>query len=181
MPDRNPSAVHDGHPIALVAEHDLEELLPLMRAYCDFYEVAPSDAALLELSRALIAAPQQEGLQLLARDASGQAVGFATLFWSWSTTSAGRIGTMHDLYVSPHVRGRGLADALISACAERCTERGAVALQWQTAPDNRRAQAVYDRVGGVRESWLSYSLQIPRDEPPRPRPGPRARPGREVD
>ena len=40
-----------------VAEADLTELLPLMRAYCDFYEVAPSDEALLALSRALIADP----------------------------------------------------------------------------------------------------------------------------
>jgi ribosomal protein S18 acetylase RimI-like enzyme len=178
MHARNSSAVPDGHSIATVAEPDLEELLPLMRAYCDFYEVAPSDAALLELSRALIAAPQQEGLQLIAREASGRVVAFATLFWSWSTTSAGRIGTMHDLYVSSHARGRGLADALIAACAERCAEHGAVVLQWQTAHDNRRAQAVYDRVGGVRESWLNYSLAIPAGEPGEPRPGARTRPGR---
>jgi ribosomal protein S18 acetylase RimI-like enzyme len=148
-----------------VTEADLGELLALMRAYCDFYEVTPSDAALLELSRALLADPHREGLQLLARDdASREALGFATLFWSWSTTSAGRIGTMHDLYVSPHARGRGLADGLIAACAERCAERGAVSLQWQTAPDNLRAQAVYDRTGGVREPWLNYALEIPHRE-----------------
>ena len=29
--------------IAVVREEDLDDLLPLMRAYCDFYEVAPSD------------------------------------------------------------------------------------------------------------------------------------------
>jgi hypothetical protein len=42
--------------IERVTEADLAELLPLMRGYCDFYEVAPSDEALLALSRALIAA-----------------------------------------------------------------------------------------------------------------------------
>jgi ribosomal protein S18 acetylase RimI-like enzyme len=163
MRERDPSASSGGHSVTVVAEADLEELLPLMRAYCDFYEVAPSDSALLELARALIADPQREGLQLLARaEASGEAVGFATLFWSWSTTCAGRIGTMHDLYVSPHARGRGLADQLILACADRCAERGAVSLQWQTAPENLRAQAVYDRVGAVREAWLDYALAIPR-------------------
>jgi GNAT superfamily N-acetyltransferase len=164
MPDSDPSVMPGSHSIAVVAEADLGELLPLMRAYCDFYEVAPSDEALLGLSRALIAAPEHEGLQLLARDVSGEAVGFATLFWSWSTTSAGRIGTMHDLYVRPPSRGRGIAEALLAACAERCAERGAVSMQWQTAPENLRAQAVYDRVGGVREQWLSYSLVIPRSD-----------------
>ncbi len=39
-----------------------------MRAYCDFYEVDPSDDALLALSRALIADPDREGVQFLARD-----------------------------------------------------------------------------------------------------------------
>jgi GNAT superfamily N-acetyltransferase len=161
MPDSSISSSRDADSIAVATEADLDELLPLMRAYCDFYEVAPSDGALLELSRALLAAPEHEGLQLLARDARGEAVGFATVFWSWSTTAAGRIGTMHDLYVRPRARGRGLADELIAACADRCAERGAVSLQWQTAPENLRAQAVYDRVGGVRERWLSYALAIP--------------------
>jgi hypothetical protein len=26
--------------------------------------------------------------------------------------------------------------------------------------DNHRAQAVYDRLGGVRERWLSYSIEL---------------------
>jgi hypothetical protein len=38
-----------GHSIRTAAEADLGDLLPLMRAYCDFYGVAPSDAALLGL------------------------------------------------------------------------------------------------------------------------------------
>ena len=41
--------------IATVTEADLDDLLPLMRGYCDFYEVAPSDEALLAMSRKLIA------------------------------------------------------------------------------------------------------------------------------
>jgi hypothetical protein len=49
-----------------VAEGDLPELLPLMRAYCDFYRVGPSDDDLLGMSRALIADTQSEGVQLLA-------------------------------------------------------------------------------------------------------------------
>jgi GNAT superfamily N-acetyltransferase len=145
--------------IAVVAEDDLVDLLPLMRAYCDFYEVAPTDAALLAMSRALIADPEGEGLQLLGRADEGRAaLGFATIFWTWETTRAGRIGIMNDLFVAPRARGAGLAEALIAACRERCRGRGAVALTWQTAPDNHRAQAVYDRVGGRRSQWLDYDL-----------------------
>ncbi len=134
-----------------------------MRGYCDFYEVAPSDVDLLGMARALLADPELEGTQLLARDPDGRAVGFATIFWTWSTLSAARIGVMNDLFVAESARGSGAAEALIGACAERCRRRGAVSLGWQTANDNLRAQAVYDRVGGAREEeWLDYSLDTSR-------------------
>jgi GNAT superfamily N-acetyltransferase len=147
--------------IATVTENDLPELLPLMRGYCDFYEVSPSDDALLAMSRTLIADPELEGLQLIARDDDGRAVGFATIFWTWSTLSASRLGVMNDLFVAETARGGGAANELIAACAERCRERGATSLDWQTARDNLRAQAVYDRVGATRDDrWVDYSLGV---------------------
>ncbi len=107
------------HLITRVGEEDLEELLPLLRAYCDFYEVSPSDEALLALSRALIADPEREGVQLIARTPDGQAGGFATVYWTWQTLSAARLAVMNDLFIVPEARGSGLADRLIAACRER--------------------------------------------------------------
>ena len=144
--------------IERVTEPDLGELLPLLRGYCDFYEVAPPDDELLALSRALIAEPQCEGVQLLARDDEGRAVGFATIYWSWATTSAERIGVMNDLFVAPEGRGTGVAEALIEACRAECAARGAGKLTWQTATDNAAAMKVYDRVGATREQWVDYWL-----------------------
>ena len=149
--------------IAVAGEGDLVELLPLMRAYCDFYEVAPSDDALLEMSRALIADPGREGVQLIARARSGDAIGFATIFWTWSTTRAARVGVMNDLFVSPAARGAAggrVGEALIGACVDCCRAHGAVSLQWQTALDNERAQALYDRIGARRSQWLDYDLPV---------------------
>ena len=144
--------------VSTVGEADLDELLPLVRAYSDFYEVTPTDEALLALSRALIADPQRAGQQFLARDGDGRAIGFATVYWLWSTTSATRIGLMNDLFVAPEGRGSGAAEALIERCREACREHGASKLTWQTAKDNGRAQAVYDRIGGERSEWIDYSL-----------------------
>ena len=141
-----------------VREQDLDELLPLMRGYADFYEVSPTDEQLLSLSRALIADPEHEGVQFIARDGAGHAIGFATVFWLWSTLSASRVGLMNDLFVAPEGRGGGAAEALIERCRAACLERGARRLTWQTAKDNLRAQAVYDRIGGTREEWLDYWL-----------------------
>jgi GNAT superfamily N-acetyltransferase len=145
--------------ISIAGEDDLADLLPLMRGYCDFYEVAPDDDDLLALSRALIADPEREGFQLIARDDSSRPVGFATVFWTWSTLSAARIGVMNDLFVERGARGGGVAEGLIGECARLVHARGGRSLEWQTAKDNLRAQAVYDRVGGERDDrWLSYSL-----------------------
>ena len=157
----------DAMHIEAVTEADLDELLPLMRGYCDFYESAPSDEALMDMSLALLDDPDLEGVQLVARDDDGRAVGFATIFWSWSTTRAARIGVMNDLFVHPDGRGGGYADALIAACIDQARERDAVSLEWQTAKDNLAAQAVYERVGGVREEWLDYSLPTGAERPAR--------------
>lgn len=147
-----------GHSIRLVKTADLDDLLVLMRGYCDFYEVRPSDERLMALATALIDDPDHEGVQLLARDPGGAAVGFATLYWSWSTTGAGRIAVMNDLFVAETARGQGLAPQLIQACRVECARRGVHRLTWQTAPDNLRAQAVYESVGATREQWVDYWL-----------------------
>jgi GNAT superfamily N-acetyltransferase len=143
-----------------VTERELPELLPLVRAYCDFYSVAPSDAALLELARALLADPEHEGMQLIALDGGGRGVGFATLYWSWSTLGAARKGILNDLYLVPELRGSGLAEKLIEAARAACARHGARSMGWQTAPDNRRAQALYARVGARREQWVDFSLPV---------------------
>ena len=86
--------------------------------------------------------------------------GGATVFWSWNTLIAARIGVMNDLYVAPPARGTGIADELIHACAEECRRHRARSLDWETAKDNERAQRVYDRVGAHRSEWVEYSLPV---------------------
>jgi GNAT superfamily N-acetyltransferase len=146
--------------VTRVTADDLADVLPLLRGYCDFYEVTPSDEALLAVSRALIADPEHEGIQLIARNESGVAAGFATVYWSWATLNAARIGIMNDLFVTPTARGAGVAEALIDACLNECRDRGAARLVWQTARDNVRAQRVYERAGAAREEWIDYWLSV---------------------
>jgi len=143
-----------------VVEADLPDLLQLVRGYCDFYEVAPTDAALLAVSRALIADPDREGVQLIVRNDEEEAVGFATVYWSWDTLIAARTGIMHDLFVLPGARGTGVAELLIGACLDECRRHGAAKLGWQTARDNARAKAVYERVGATRDEWVDYWLAV---------------------
>jgi ribosomal protein S18 acetylase RimI-like enzyme len=146
--------------IARVADGDLAELLALMRGYCDFYEVAPSDEQLRTLAQTLLDAPETAGLQLIARDERGSALGFATIYWSFSTLSACPIGVMNDLYVDPASRLRGVGRALIEACATECAARTVPLLEWETALDNDRAQGLYDTFPAQRETWFAYTLPV---------------------
>ena len=141
------------------AEH-IEQVLPLMAAYCEFYEAAPSAAALRGVAEALVADPERAGIQLLAMADERTALGFATLFWTFSTLNAGPIGVMNDLYVAPAARGRRIGAALIDACAGESVHYGMTGMEWYTAPSNARAQSVYDHTGATRSEWINYYLPV---------------------
>ncbi len=146
--------------ISVVGETDLPELMPMLRGYCDFYRVDPSDEKLAELSRALIGNPD-EGLQLIARRQDGTAeipVGFATIFWTWQTLYAARVGVLNDLYVTAESRGTGTGRALLAHCLKLVHDRGAEKLVWETAPDNVTAQRLYDGIGAEKSTWITYEL-----------------------
>ena len=149
----------EGIEIRPAREDEVDDLLPLLRAYCEFYGANPPDEGLLELMRSLATKPEQ-GALFCARDADGNAIGVATLDWKWSSTRGSQVGYLEDLFVDAGRRGGGVADALIEACAERCRERGLPALLWQTATDNNRAQKVYERVGAKGSTWLEYELEL---------------------
>jgi GNAT superfamily N-acetyltransferase len=140
-------------------EGDVPALMPLMRGYCDFYEANPANDGLDEMARALIVTTDDQGMLLVA-DEGGEVIGFAAVGWKWSSLRGARIAVLEDLFVAPEARGRGAADALIEAVAERARTNGAPVVTWLTAPDNHRAQAVYNRLGGTSETFLEYELEL---------------------
>jgi GNAT superfamily N-acetyltransferase len=146
--------------IDAAAERDLPHLLPLLRGYCDFYRASPSDEGLMTMAKALIEAPDAEGMLLVARDADGLPVGFAAVCWKWSSLRGARVAVLEDLFVAPEARGQGAGGALIRACAERASGLGAAALTWLTAPDNRRARSVYEQAGASGETFIEYDLEL---------------------
>ena len=147
-------------PIRDATEADLEALMPLLRGYCDFYESNPSDEQLERMARASISAPEDQAFMLVSIDDAGEVVGFAHNQWKWSSLRGERIVFLDDLFVAESARGQGHADALIEATAEIGRRHGAAAVEWLTMPDNKRAHAVYDRVGGKAETLLEYELEL---------------------
>ena len=144
--------------VAPAAEADLDEVLPLFAAYQRFYAGADRGD---EANRAFLARflhPSDDGLLLIARDDTGRAVGFATLYWTFSSISAREQVHLNDLFTAEEARGQGVARALIDACAAAARERGCPTLTWMTATDNVTAQRLYDRTGAERSAWYEYEL-----------------------
>jgi GNAT superfamily N-acetyltransferase len=137
---------------------EVEELLPLIAGYQTFYSAEP-DPERNRLFFSRFVHPSPEGL-LLGAWVEGRLVGFATLYWFFSSTRAAESVLMNDLYVQDDVRGMGVGRALIGIALDHAWQRGATHLEWFTAPDNQRAQRLYDSVPGVRRStWYAYEIE----------------------
>jgi GNAT superfamily N-acetyltransferase len=149
--------VGDGIEIAPVAPDRLDELLPLIADYQRFYRVEEIDE---ERNRAFFRrflAPSEVGM-LIGAHRGDEPLGFATLYWTFSSTRAAETVLMNDLFVVAEARGEGIGRALIESSAAVARERGVGSLEWMTEPDNATAQRLYDSTGATREEWIVYDL-----------------------
>jgi GNAT superfamily N-acetyltransferase len=145
--------------IAPVAAGEYEELQPLIAAYQRFYAVEEIDE---ERNRAFFRrflAPSDHGMLLGAR-AGGALLGYACLYWHFSSLAAAETVLMNDLYVDEPARGRGVGRALIEATADVARQRGALCVEWATEPGNQTAQRLYDSTGAERTEWIVYELDL---------------------
>jgi GNAT superfamily N-acetyltransferase len=142
----------------ITGEH-YEALLPMISAYQGFYEAEDiRDDRNREFFRRFLS-PSDEGM-LIGAWSGDRLVGYACLYWHFSSTKAVETVLMNDLYVEERARGEGVGRALIEASAEVARERGAPILEWSTAPDNATAQRLYDSTGAEKSTWIDYSLRV---------------------
>jgi GNAT superfamily N-acetyltransferase len=142
-----------------ISAEQLDVLLPLIAAYQRFYEAGEIDE---ERNRAFFArflAPSDDGM-LLGAWRGGELVGYACLYWSFTSLIPAETVLMNDLYVIPEARGQGVGRALIAVSAAAGRERGAQRLEWVTAADNETAQRLYDSTAAERSEWIEYELEL---------------------
>ena len=163
--DRNLARARYGAAVAAevsiepISAEQMEALLPLIAAYQRFYEVEEIDE---ERNRAFFTrfiAPSEDGM-LLGAWRDGELLGYAFLYWSFTSLIPGETVLMNDLYVVAERRGEGVGRALIAASAAAGRERGAQRLEWVTQVGNRTAQRLYDSTGAERSEWIEYELEL---------------------
>jgi len=142
-----------------ITQGQFERLLPLIAAYQRFYGVEEIDD---ERNRAFFSRfvdPSDDGM-LLGAWREDELVGYACLYWHFTSLVPAETVLMNDLYVDRKTRGKGVGRALIEASAGVARERGAHHLEWATAPDNQTAQHLYDSTGAERSEWIEYELGL---------------------
>ncbi len=138
---------------------DLEQLSELFGAYLRFYEVAKSPAQVQDFLAARLR--QGDSTILLARDAEGAALGFVQLYAFFSSLALQPAWLLSDLYVSEQARRQGIGEALMNAARAHAEATGACGLQLETAKSNLPGQALYERLGYVRdEVFFTYWLAL---------------------
>ena len=135
---------------------DRPQLVELIKGYFAFYRTPFPAESKVETLLDLLDQDPSRGVQLVA-DASGRLHGFASLYACFDTLVADRILVMNDLFVDPRFRNQGVGAALFDASLAYVTAQGYARLDWVTATDNQHAQRFYDRHGGRRGPWVSYS------------------------
>ncbi|MCG4452455.1 GNAT family N-acetyltransferase [Pseudomonas sp. MMS21-TM103] len=138
---------------------DLDDLTRLFAGYLQFYREDKPLAAI----RVFLAARLSRGdsVLFLARDAQGRALGFVQLYPFHASLALQPAWLLSDLYVSEVARRQGVGEALMNTARRHAETTGACGLQLQTAKSNLAGQALYERLGYVRdELFHTYWLEL---------------------
>lgn len=126
---------------------DLEDLVHLFNAYRIFYKQSGDlEGARIFLRERIT---KDESVIFIAREATGDAVGFTQLYPSFSSASMQRLWVLNDLYVAENRRRRGIAAGLLDAARNFSERDSAKGLLLCTQTTNTKAQALYRKNGYV--------------------------------
>jgi ribosomal protein S18 acetylase RimI-like enzyme len=124
----------------------------------------PAPVGREQVERTLLAlrAEPYRGVALVL-DSGGQCLGHAFLIAYWSNEYGGEVCVIDELFVAREWRGRGFGSELIESLARgsELAPRPPVALSLEVAQHNRRARALYQRLGFSGDN-TSMSRRLPR-------------------
>lgn len=142
--------------IEAVSSRSIDELLPLIRKYMEFYKITDISDEKNKRFFSQFGESNPAGCQFLLREA-GEVVGFATVYFTFTSSITAKVAVLNDLYVSPDHRTAGIGRRLLEHCREYAAANGAARLQWVTASDNQPAQRLYDSLATSKSNWQFYT------------------------
>jgi len=94
-------------------------------------------------------------LILLARAASGEALGFAVVSFAPFAWTGVDVAFLQDLFVGEEERGGGAGEALLKAVYAEADRRGAAQVYWMVDEKDERLQRFYQR-HAIRTPYVRY-------------------------
>ena len=134
--------------IRLATPTDIPAIIRLIRALADYeklsHQVVVDEARLREH----LFGPKPYAEVLLAED-SGQVVGYALFFHTYSTFLGRPSLYLEDLFVLPEQRGKGHGKALLARLAKLAVERDCGRFEWMVLDWNTPAIQFYESLGAA--------------------------------
>ena len=145
--------------LGTATREDLPQLVALLGVlFSQEAEFAPDDA---KQTRALekILSDESVGRIHVAREGD-RVVAMASLLYSISTAEGGLAATFEDLVVLPGYRGKGIGAALLQHVIAEARKQGVLRLTLLTDKQNKRAQALYRKLGFVESTMKAMRLKL---------------------
>ena len=146
-------------PVSRAVASDLDVLTSLFCGYLTFYQRPAEPAAVRQFLAQRL--ERRDSVLYLARDERGAAQGFVQLYPFFASLQLAPAWLLSDLFVAPEARRQGVAEALMDSARVHAVASGACGLQLETAKDNFAGQALYEKLGYVRdEVFYTYWLAL---------------------
>ncbi|MGC9543027.1 N-acetyltransferase family protein [Streptomyces sp. UG1] len=128
--------------------NDVAEIRAMIRELAEYERAVEQARATEEQLRAALFGEHPAAFALIAEDDdSGDVVGCALWFPSFSTWTGTRGMHLEDLYVRPHARGGGHGKALLASLAATCLRNGYERFEWWVLAWNEPTIDFYKSLG----------------------------------
>ena len=137
---------------------DIPQILAFIRGLAEYERLLDMCVADEESLRATLFGPRAYAEVIIA-DYEGSPAGFALFFHNYSTFRARPGIYLEDLFVVPHLRGKGIGKFLLKELARVALERGCARLEWSALDWNEPSIQFYKSLGAVAlDEWTGYRV-----------------------
>jgi len=142
-----------------ISTDELDDLVLLFDQYMVFYkQPSAPDKYRKYLNERLT---NNEASVFIAYGLKNEPVGFVLNYHTFSSVSLGKVIVLNDLFVIASNRKQGVANNLINSSISLAKNTGSIRVDLGTAKDNFSAQALYEKIGFVKDAeYFSYSLTV---------------------
>lgn len=148
----------EGFVIRDAVESDVPRIMELINELAEYEKLTHELVATEDSLREMLFGDRPAAEAMMA-ECDGKPAGYA-IFFSNCSTFLGRAGIyLEDVYVRPHLRGKGIGKAMLVRLAQIATQRKCGRLEWSVLNWNTPAIEFYKSIGAKPlDEWTMFRL-----------------------